>query len=118
MHFRYVIPDLLTLHAIGVVDIPHSTNFFFSQLLRRLYHLQMDAFGRLDSRTLSTKSKIAMLEVEGQEIQEPVAELDPAIQGIPVIDESNDDGKLNSSIFKALRRRQEKAKEEKSQLSH
>jgi hypothetical protein len=78
----------------------------------------LDAFGRLDSQTLSTRSKIALLEVEGQEAQEPVAEIDPAIQGIPVIDESKDDGKLNSSIFKALRRRQQKAKEEKAQMSH
>jgi len=51
-----------------------------------------------------------MLEEEEEEIDEPVA-VDPAIQAIPVIDESNDGGKLNSSIFKALRRRQQKAKD-------
>ena len=91
---------------------------FFLQLLRRLYHLQMDSFGRLDSRTLSTRSKITMLEEGGQKAQEPVVEIHPAIVGIPIIDELKEDGKLNSSIFKALRLRQEKAKQEKSQMLH
>ena len=117
MHFRYVLPLAMLLHDIVGFDAVHHLPFYYlAQLLQRLYHLQMDAFGRLDSRTMSTRSKIAMLEVEGQDIQMPVAEIDPAIQGIPVIDESKDDGKLNSSIFKALRRRQQKTKEEKSQM--
>lgn len=97
----------------GSLNITHQLSLrqtcVHPQLLRRLYHLQLDAFGRLDSRTISTGNKITMLEEEEEEINEPVA-VDPAIQEIPVIDESNDGGKLNSSIFKALRRRQKKAK--------
>jgi len=57
-----------------------------------------------------------MLEEEESETLEPV-ETDPTIQDIPVIDESQDGGKLHTSIFKALKRRRNKGKKEKKAAS-
>jgi len=54
-----------------------------------------------------------MLEEDESETPEPVA-TDPTIQDIPVIDETQDGGKLHTSIFKALKRRRKGKKEKKT----